>query len=99
MNNFEYNQQQYQNPMMGIYYPMRMGLGYPFPPQMYSQFMYQQQMLNPQIALYYRQMMLTNLPLMQNMNINNMDNNNVYLGKIQNKTEDINDNNNNELEK
>ena len=61
--------------------------------------MYQQQMLNPQIALYYRQMMLTNLPLMQNMNINNMDNNNVYLGKIQNKTEDINDNNNNELEK
>ena len=87
--NFEYKQpQQIQNPMMGIPYPMTIGMGYPYPLLMYGQLMYQQ-IVNPQMALYNRQMML---PFMPNMNSNNIEKNNIYLRNFQNKNEGFNDN-------
>ena len=96
MNNFDNNnQQQFPNQMMSIPYPITMG--YIIPPQMYSQFMYNQPIFNPQMMyLYQQQMILKNLSTLQNMNNNNMGKNNYNLGNIHHKYEGYNSYNGNE---
>ena len=106
MNNFDNNnQQQFPNQMMSIPYPITMG--YIIPPQMYSQFMYNQPIFNEEVQgnlniflikfiLYQQQMILKNLSTLQNMNNNNMGKNNYNLGNIHHKYEGYNSYNGNE---